>query len=795
MSNEQTIKINSTSSTSKTLPAQASSNLPPPLTGFLSLLQRATAVAVTERGSPVADMATEDVYATLLLNDLYLPGALVLAHSLRDAGTTKKLAVLVTLDSVSVDAMVELQRVYDHIIPVDRMVNQQPQNLSLMDRVDLHSTFTKITLWKQLQFRRIVYMDADMVAWRAPDELFNLDAAFSASPDIGWPDIFNTGLMVLTPNMGDYWALYAMAQRGISFDGADQGLLNMHFKNSYNRLSFTYNVTPSAHYQYVPAYRHFQSSISATHFIGKEKPWTQGRDASRGSGPFDEITGRWWAVYDRHYRGTKSPTVQYYVKGEFQPPNYSYVNIGSDDQPAPFDPSPAPFVPGPESYHPEPVASALEQLISGQPPVQFGTPPAQSGPDYLPPSSAPLPSATPTHYAHEPAAPQFVAPFAAWDAARSAPPSGSRPEAANFPATQYSMSSDPTPYKAPERYPDPPKDMYYEVPKTPTYQKPAPIFPWEKKDAPKPTRVFAEDEDLQPTSLEPTDDGEATDQATSMASTVTTLPSDPWHSFSSTSRNAWDDIPEIERYIGALQKNRKGNIQVLQGYGVGIDEDGLPGSGRRRASVRVTDFPSEIERPSLPVTPAPIRRPKFIGDDGDEGELPVAEGVPAQTEWDPAAQLEALARRQSEVLGKELGEGAKEIPQRPLPFGSEGVVISSPVASPREARGEVADLQRRPSNPLPGSLAAFEEPSYGGPGAAWERGESQGVVEAAVSPTGVEPKVAGRVVEEQAHVGGSGVEKPSYGGPGALWEKNEVPAAAQETPLPPSEVEQDALTL
>lgn len=305
--------------------------------------------------------------------------------------------------------------------------------------------------------------------------------------------------------------------------------------------------------------------------------------------------------------------------------------------------------------------------------------------------------------------------------------------------------------------------MYYEVPKTPTYQKPAPIFPWETKDAPRPTRVFAEDEDLQPTSLEPTDDGETTDQATSMASTVTTLPSDPWHSFSSNSRNAWDDIPEIERYIGALQKNRKGNIQVLQGYGVGIDEDGLPGSGRRRASVRVTDFPSEIERPSLPVTPAPIRRPKFVGDDnGDEGELPVAEGVPAQTEWvcmqlwtcfarlmililvqDPAAQLEALARRQSEVLGKELGEGAKEIPQRPLPYGSEGVAISSPVASPREARGSVGGLQRRPSNPVPGSLAAFEEPSYGGPGAAWE--------------------------------------------------KDEVPAALQETPLSPSEAEQDAL--
>jgi len=181
-------------------------------------------------------------------------------------------------------------------------VNETPANLYLMDRPDLHSTFTKIALWRQLQFRRIVYVDADMVAIRAPDELFDLPHRFSAAPDIGWPDIFNTGLMVLNPNMGDYHALLAMAQRGISFDGADQGLLNMYFRETYNRLSFTYNVTPSAHYQYLPAYRHFQSSISMGHFIGPSKPWTQGRDAYGGSTPYDEMVGRWWAVYDRHYR-------------------------------------------------------------------------------------------------------------------------------------------------------------------------------------------------------------------------------------------------------------------------------------------------------------------------------------------------------------------------------------------------------------------------------------------------------------------------------------------------------------
>jgi alpha-N-acetylglucosamine transferase len=246
----------------------------------------------------------------------------VLAHSLRDAGTTKKLAILVTLDTVSENVVTQLrvsslgnspahsdrgtnnssQTVYDYIIPVDRIQNGHPANLDLMNRPDLHSAFTKINLWKQTQFRKIVYVDADIVAYRAPDELFNLDHAFSAAPDIGWPDLFNSGVMVLTPNMGDYYAMMAMAQRGISFDGADQGLLNMYFKEDFNRLSFSYNVTPSAHYQYIPAYTHFQSSISMVHFIGSNKPWIQGRDVSAGGSPFDQMVGRWWAVYDRHYR-------------------------------------------------------------------------------------------------------------------------------------------------------------------------------------------------------------------------------------------------------------------------------------------------------------------------------------------------------------------------------------------------------------------------------------------------------------------------------------------------------------
>jgi hypothetical protein len=35
----------------------------------------------------------------------------------------------------------------------------------------------------------------------------------------------------------------------------------------------SYNVTPSAAYQYAPAYKRYGHKISAVHFIGPNKPW------------------------------------------------------------------------------------------------------------------------------------------------------------------------------------------------------------------------------------------------------------------------------------------------------------------------------------------------------------------------------------------------------------------------------------------------------------------------------------------------------------------------------------------
>jgi hypothetical protein len=222
----------------------------------------------------------------------------------------------------------------------------------------------------------------------------------------------------------------------------------------------------------------------------------------------------------------------------------------------------------------------------------------------------------------------------------------------NFPHTQYEMSSDPAPFVPPDRYPSPPKNMYYEAPKErPAHlvDRPKPIFPWESHQ-PQPTRIFPHSERTPSSPEKPTPSIDSRDFAESAGSktppapasrTAISAPSPTWSSF--TLSNAWDTVPEINRYVETLQKHRRTRSRNQASGGGKTPPEALDFGGSRRGS-KVTDFPGEDERPSLPVTPAPIRRPRRWGSNGsatssgtsaqnDDDQLPAAEGVPAQSEW------------------------------------------------------------------------------------------------------------------------------------------------------------------
>ncbi|RHZ59744.1 glycogenin [Aspergillus thermomutatus] len=674
---------------------------------------------------------------------------MVLAHSLRDNGTKAKLVALYTPDTLQYVTVKELQTAYDEIIPVQTATNHTPANLWLMDRPDLISTFTKIELWRQTQFRRIVYIDCDVVAVRAPDELLTLEADFAAAPDVGWPDIFNSGVMVLRPNLQDYYALKTLAERGISFDGADQGLLNMHFRN-WHRLSFTYNCTPSANYQYIPAYKHFQSTISLIHFIGAQKPWNMPRQVLPVESPYNQLLGRWWAIYDRHYRPVVTVPVHYlpsrpamvesdiptYPQKTVPQPSHLQISHPPGDQPMassfeqvleiqhdqqvasssgqalgtpPLQPhsvrshshtqveqapreegfhdqgssSHGPEVshvehaqPVPEEHHPiqseaAPIRSAVPQYVRGEEHVSAYVQPHSSQPAFtiqteqpthqasaLPPPSQPS-AANEVHHEHQQPEPvvetqqppqvlsappveveTFEAPKAEWDAAREPPPVNSKPEGFALAERTYTMSEDQRLFQPPASYPEAPKNMWYQVPETkPEPEKLTQIFPWESR-APKPTRVFLEDQPstVSTPSVESPSTSTREEYKPSIWSRTSWTAEEPstatWETYSHS--NAWDEVPEIQKYISSIQHGRKAKVQVISG---GPSPGTEPSSWRTTEygpmGMRVTDFPTEVERPSLPVTPAPIRRSfgQAAGDETTDEQLPIAEGVPKQEDW------------------------------------------------------------------------------------------------------------------------------------------------------------------
>jgi glycogenin len=112
----------------------------------------------------------------------------------------------------------------------------------------LHQVLTKLHVFRLTQFDKIIFLDADVLPIRPMSHLFSLPHDFSAAPDVGWPDIFNSGVMVLKPGEDKFKEIMDLAKSKGSWDGGDQGILNEWRGSKWGRISFTYNTTPTAAY-------------------------------------------------------------------------------------------------------------------------------------------------------------------------------------------------------------------------------------------------------------------------------------------------------------------------------------------------------------------------------------------------------------------------------------------------------------------------------------------------------------------------------------------------------------------
>lgn len=235
--------------------------------------------------------------ATLLYSADYLPGVFTLGYQLKKLRGDKNVALLLLVskdlyhDVLTQLSLEILRSLFTDIIVVDPIqgITGNEDNLKLLKRPELYFTLVKARLW-ELKYDRVLYLDGDTLPLNA--DVFNLFENYpveqnqiAGAPDVGWPDMFNSGVLLLAPDDELARSLRKFISNNVSMDGADQGVLNQFFNAHCNwgienieqrwiRLPFIYNVTmPNYGYQSSPATKFFKQQIKLVHFIGENKPW------------------------------------------------------------------------------------------------------------------------------------------------------------------------------------------------------------------------------------------------------------------------------------------------------------------------------------------------------------------------------------------------------------------------------------------------------------------------------------------------------------------------------------------
>lgn len=121
-------------------------------------------------------------YCTLVMQgDSYIPGAVVLAHSIRKLGTQHQLVCMVTAD-VTPQGRATLLKLYDRLVDVDYLeisndrlnFGHARKNMQLY-RGWLGRSFTKLHALGLGEYRRVLFLDADMIVVKSLDHVFDYE--------------------------------------------------------------------------------------------------------------------------------------------------------------------------------------------------------------------------------------------------------------------------------------------------------------------------------------------------------------------------------------------------------------------------------------------------------------------------------------------------------------------------------------------------------------------------------------------------------------------------------------------
>ena len=228
-------------------------------------------------------------YVSLLTNDTYTYGIVLLVASMKKVKTRYPLHVLVT-DKVST-ACLELLRqlgvTYEVVdtISVSEEIHEYNKALNPRLAITWKDCWTKFRIFDQTQFDKIVFLDADIMVLKNLDHLFekpHMTSCLDGEYFNIWPgrDHFNSGCIVIEPNHELFENIleYANNIRTSEFPYkepfADQELLNMYFSDWVDKKELHLNKYYDIFAPYVQDNQldDLTKNTYFIHYVGR-KPW------------------------------------------------------------------------------------------------------------------------------------------------------------------------------------------------------------------------------------------------------------------------------------------------------------------------------------------------------------------------------------------------------------------------------------------------------------------------------------------------------------------------------------------
>lgn len=232
-----------------------------------------------------AQMHFDQVYITTITNWSYYKGLKVLIKSFRKTNSLIPLFVMLPTDS---DEKLKsaVRKLGVPIIECDTIPLSDAAKAS--NKIEhWNQTFFKLNIMRLTQFKKLIYIDADMLILKNIDHLFAYPAISAttggkaAHPE--WTE-FNSGLMVVEPNLEQFHRLIksiepAMNRRqALNLGYGDQDVFNQFYPAWHTEPEHHFDEIYNAECCYLDALmqeRSFQdfSEIYILHYIGANKIW------------------------------------------------------------------------------------------------------------------------------------------------------------------------------------------------------------------------------------------------------------------------------------------------------------------------------------------------------------------------------------------------------------------------------------------------------------------------------------------------------------------------------------------